>query len=433
MSQGPRIYNLFPLLAGSVRDWEAQLPRIAAMGFDWVFLNPFHYPGFSGSLYAVKDYYRLHLLFQGHSRKPQDELLREFVGMAGEHGLSVMMDLVINHTAKDSELTVAHPEWFAHEADGSLRSPLAVDPDDPAKKTVWGDLAEIDYEGMPDREGLVAWWQELVRHYTGLGFRGFRCDAAYKVPGGVWAEVIGATRALNPEAHFFAETLGCQPPEVAQLHEAGFDYLFNSGKWWGFHAGWLLEQYESYRRIAPSVGFPESHDTERLAAESGGDERISRLRYLFAAFFSAGVMMPMGFEFGFRRKLDVVKTRPDDWEEPLFDLSGFVRAANLMKAGVPVLNEEGTQERFTPPRAPLVGLVRRGVEAPGVAAALVNSDPGHRHDCPRDHLAEAMGVPPGAIREITPLHPPEPPGHGRIHVAPLEMRVFVAEAENVGR
>ena len=43
------------------------------MGFNAVYINPFHYPGFSGSLYAVKDYYRLNPLFRsaepGEDRK----------------------------------------------------------------------------------------------------------------------------------------------------------------------------------------------------------------------------------------------------------------------------------------------------------------------------------------------------------------------------
>ena len=65
MSEGLRIYNLFPTLAGTTRKWAAHLPRIAAMRFNAVYVNPFHYPGFSGSLYAVKDYYRLNPRFRG--------------------------------------------------------------------------------------------------------------------------------------------------------------------------------------------------------------------------------------------------------------------------------------------------------------------------------------------------------------------------------
>ena len=57
------IYNLFPRLAGDMRAWDAHLDRAAEMGFDWVFINPIQYPGFSGSLYAVKDFYRLNPSF----------------------------------------------------------------------------------------------------------------------------------------------------------------------------------------------------------------------------------------------------------------------------------------------------------------------------------------------------------------------------------
>ncbi len=70
-----------------------------------------------------------------------------------------------------------------------------------------------------------------------------------------------------PDLRFFAETLGCTADQVVALADAGFDYIFNSAKWWDFRAPWLLDQYERFRLIAPSIAFPESHDTERLAAE----------------------------------------------------------------------------------------------------------------------------------------------------------------------
>jgi len=50
------IYNLFPLLAGKFTEWDSHLLRASEMGFNWVFVNPVNYPGFSGSLYSVKDY-----------------------------------------------------------------------------------------------------------------------------------------------------------------------------------------------------------------------------------------------------------------------------------------------------------------------------------------------------------------------------------------
>ena len=267
---GPRIYNLFPLLAGPVPAWEGHLGRIAAMGFDWIFVNPFHYPGFSGSLYAVKDYYRLHpLLADGGA---PEMLLGDFTKAAARRGIAAMMDLVINHTAKDSVLVEQHPEWFRREADGELRSPRAIDPVDPRKFTVWGDLAEIDYGNPNTRPALIEYWIDLVKHHLKLGFKGFRCDAAYQVPVEVWQPLVAEAKAIDRDARFFAETLGCTPEQVLGLKDAGFDYLFNSAKWWDFRAPWLLEQYDLYRQVAPTVAFPESHDTERLAMELGDPE-----------------------------------------------------------------------------------------------------------------------------------------------------------------
>jgi starch synthase (maltosyl-transferring) len=423
MNDAPRIYNLFPLLVGHVARWETHLARIAAMGFNWVFVNPFHCPGFSGSLYAVKDYYSLHPIFRGDSDKSDDEILRHFVTSADKHGLRVMMDLVINHTAKDSVLAQAHPEWFAHEEDGSIRSPFAADPDEPdnvAKRTVWGDLGEIDFEHSPDRQGLVRFWQDLVRHYARIGFAGFRGDAAYKVPGEVWGEVIGAAREAAPGTCFFAESLGCQPKEVVQLNAAGFDYLFNSSKWWDFRADWLLEQYETFRHIAPSIAFPESHDTERVAEDSGGDIRVSRMHYLFAAAYSSGLMMPIGYEYGFRRKPHVVESRPQDWEPVHFDLTDFISRVNRMKASTPVLNEEGPQRRITPAGDPVVALLREGETVPGRVLTLINPDPRTRHRFSAAETASMLACEPEAMRELT----PEAASGEWIDLPPLSIRLF---------
>ena len=49
---GPRIYNLFPLLIGRVSAWRAELPRVAELGFDWIYVNPFHETGGSEALAA---------------------------------------------------------------------------------------------------------------------------------------------------------------------------------------------------------------------------------------------------------------------------------------------------------------------------------------------------------------------------------------------
>jgi starch synthase (maltosyl-transferring) len=157
----PLIYNLFQRLVGPDDALGGARPRAAEMGFNWLYLNPWHYPGFSGSLYAPKEFRRLNPLFLPPGA---DERLLEPLGRALgdlERGL-VMMDLVVNHTSKDSPLVDEHPEWYVRDETGEVVSPSWSIRTIPSKVTVWGDLAEIDNEGSPDREALWEYWAELV-------------------------------------------------------------------------------------------------------------------------------------------------------------------------------------------------------------------------------------------------------------------------------
>ena len=442
MTGGPRIYNLFPLLAGAIGDWAQHLPRIARMEFDWVYVNPFHYPGFSGSLYAVKDYDELHPVVRGDATASTDDLVRGFVEQAAAHGCKVMLDLVINHTAKDALLTRSHPEWYLREPDGQLRSPRAVDPVDPRKATVWGDLAEIDYTRPELRPAQIAWWSGLVERWLGLGVAGFRCDAAYQVPADVWQQIIASARAAHPQAIFAAETLGCTVDQIEALGDAGFDYIFNSSKWWNFRDDWLLDQYDQFRHLAPSIAFPESHDTERLCRELGMPprdelERQYRLRYAFAALFSTGVMMPMGYEFGFEKRLHVVDSRPGDWgweaENPRLDLVDFIATTNRARAETRAVNVEGLQRRITAPHCPLVALLRfdaaDGRAADSAAFTIINPDPNRTHGLDPTTLLTQTSGRFEEFEDATPL--PEPkhfrPGE-TLSLEPLELRFFRARA-----
>ncbi len=324
-------------------EWVGWFDHAADLLFDWVYINPFHYPGFSGSLYAVKDYRRLNPLFlprtwpAGEGLAPLDRLVQE----AEKRNLHLMMDLVINHTSKDSVLVAGHPEWFVRDEKGAVKSPSAIDPADARKVTVWGDLAEVDNHRSSGRRQLWAYWEELVRRFARIGFSGFRCDAAYQVPAELWRRLIAAAKKENPGCVFFAETLGCRISEVKALEDAGFDCIADSSKWWNFSDEWCLKQHESFRKLGPSIAFPETHDTERLAAETGGREHVQKQRYLFSAFFSSGILMPMGYEYGARKRLNVVDTTPDDREPPLFDLSDFITEVNRLKRDFPILHAEG--------------------------------------------------------------------------------------------
>ncbi|MDB5589910.1 maltotransferase domain-containing protein [Enterovirga sp.] len=381
---GPRIYNLFPLLVGTVSAWTAELPRIAGMGFDWVYVNPFHEAGFSGSLYATRDVSKLDPRFRDPDGGADDEQIRAFVDAAQGHGLRVMSDLVVNHASKDAVLAGERPDAFLRNMWGELESPYAVDPDDPSKRTVWGDLAEFDYATPAARDFLIGYWDSYIARMQGLGIAGFRCDAAYKVPPEVWTRLISGAKGRDPGCLFAAETLGCSDEEAVATARAGFDYLFNSFAWWDFRKPWALENYERLRLLAPSIAFPENHDMERVAAAFGPEaraeaERALAMRYALAAFFSSGVLMPIGYEWGDRTKLHVVDTTPADRErETGIDISDRIAAINRLKAELPAANVEGAAVKLSALDAPYLALLRTDAGHPegSSSAVLVLANPG---------------------------------------------------------
>ena len=91
-----------------------------------------------------------------------------------------------------------------------------------------------------DPEGLYRYCLSVVEHLLALGFEGFRCDAAYQVPRNFWHRLIGDIKGRHPQTCFVAETLGCSADQTRETARAGFDYVFNSSKWWNFQDWWLI-------------------------------------------------------------------------------------------------------------------------------------------------------------------------------------------------
>lgn len=418
-----RIYNLFPLLVGPLPNWTPHLERAADLGFDWIYVNPIQQSGRSGSLYSIADYFRIDKRFlKPHSRRAPEDQVRDMTGTADKLGMSVMTDLVINHCAVDSDLVREHPEWFKRDGD-RVANPYCLEED--GSRTVWHDLAQLDHQHGSDPEGLLDYCCKVVEHLVGLGFKGLRCDAAYQIPTAFWHRLIERTRAAHPDVIFLAETLGCSPTQTRDTASAGFDYLFNSSKWWDFSSPWLLEQYQLTRDIAPSISFPESHDTERLFAESGHNADALKQRYLFAALFSGGVMMPIGYEYGFNQRLNVVETRPEHWESEAVDLGDFIRRTNAIKAEYSVFQEESLLQRLEHPNPNLLLLWKASTRDQGQALLILNKDPWNRQHFHCDDLYRHIQASPPLL-DVSPEWPmdhlPTPfdfelgPGMGRVLV-----------------
>jgi starch synthase (maltosyl-transferring) len=366
------VYNLFPPLVGQFGAWLPHIERAASMGFDTLFVNPVQLSGSSGSIYSIADYFRINpLLVDPNGHGSAEDQARTAVEQAHGLGLRVLVDLVVNHCAADAELVGRHPEWFRHEPDGSVSHPSCLEG---TQRVVWKDLAQFDHDQTPDSAGLERFCIDVASYLLSLGFDGFRCDAAYQVPPARWRGLVGEMKAQRPDLVFVAETLGCTPEQTRTTAEGGFDWIFNSAKWWDFQSPWLMEQYQLLHDVAPSIGFPESHDTPRLAREVDGNREALEQRYLFSALFAAGCMMPIGYEFGFRRDLHVVHTRPTDWETTGLDLCGYIGTVNTLKRDHAVFGEEGPMAVLSSPGDPVLMLWKATTTASQEALIFLNTD-----------------------------------------------------------
>jgi starch synthase (maltosyl-transferring) len=396
------LYNLFPLLAGPFPRWSEHFSRAAAMGFDWVFVNPIQQLGASRSLYSIADYFRVNPAFlDAQSPASSEEQTRQMLAQGRAAGLKVMIDLVINHCAIDSRLTREHPDWFVRGPAGEIINSSCYHN---GEKVVWEDLAQFDHLHARDSEGLYRYCVSVADHLLQLGFEGFRCDAAYQVPPKFWRRLIREIKSRHPHTVFLAETLGCSADQTKDTASAGFDFVLNSSKWWDFHGWWLIEQYNLVRETTRSISFPESHDTPRLCEELNGNLEGLKQRYLFSALFSAGVMM--GFEYGIRKSLHVIQTTPADWQTNGMNLCPYITKVNAIKNAHPVFHEESPASILPFQNPNILLLWKASAKHRDEALLILNKDLRHHQEFYTDHFRQYVqsGAP---LHDVSPEYPME--------------------------
>jgi len=338
MSIPLKLYNLFPRYYSDFSEWGTNFSHIKKMGFNSIYINPIHYPGFSGSLYAPKDYYTLNVNFidTSDSRSPLEQL-KSIIQEAHNLDLKIIMDLVINHSAKDNPLTIEHSSWYVHDKNNNLVSPGAWEN---GHWNSWGDLAQFDHSDSIDKEQLWQYFLDIILYYSNLGFDGFRADAAYQIPSELWTWLIRNAKSKYPDLIFIAESLGCRLEESIKLAKVDFDYLCNSAKWWDFKESWFIDQYNNIAPYTKSIAFPESHDTIRIATEYEDINAIKRL-ISFTGLISSAWMITSGTEYGWKNKPDALKTTPADQEECNYNFILLITNINKLRDTYSMLNMEG--------------------------------------------------------------------------------------------
>ena len=314
--------------------FSAAIPRLKAirgLGFDIVYLTPIHPVGVTnrkgplGSPYAIADYRAVDPALGG-----MDDL-RRFLAEAHGLGLKVLMDVVFNHSACDSVLLGAHPEWYLHDAEGR-----------PTRKVAdWSDVLDFDFA----HRGLRDYLLETLLYWAEAGFDGFRCDVASLVPLDFWVEARTRLNAKRPliwlaesvESDFvkYLRGAGWSAASDPELHEAfditydydGFGYLkayFRGAVALDAYLRHLLVQESLYPSHAVKARFLENHDQPRAASVFRGTERLMNWT-VFSQLLPGLIFVYMGQECALAGRPDLFAKDPVPWEQGSDDFLAYFR------------------------------------------------------------------------------------------------------------
>lgn len=224
-----QVYNRNHNKSGTFRELIEDLERIKALGVDILYLLPIHPIGIKdkkGSLgcpYSIQDYREI------NKEYGTLEDFQNLIKATHECGMKLMIDVVYNHTSRDSMLLSNHPEWFYKNQNGEFTNRVGD----------WSDITDLDYSNDS------ALWDELIdilKYWAKLGVDGYRCDVASVVPVDFWIRARREISEINPDFIWLAESVDGLFIQGIRTH--GYDVYSDSELYQAFD---ICYDYDVYR------------------------------------------------------------------------------------------------------------------------------------------------------------------------------------------
>jgi starch synthase (maltosyl-transferring) len=272
-------------LGGSIGKWRPHLRRAQSLGFDHLCITPVFAPGATGNVFLAADAERAAPCLG--RIESADQAVAAIADLCREQSLTLILDVVLDRVAVDSLLARTLPTRAPYGGGVGL---------DPRQDPAAAHTAYLRFDGR-DIEVLTRFWADRLRRLRDSGAGGFRLLGIDRLPVSALADI----RREIPFAAFLAWTPGIARDRLSRLAHIGLDGVFASTPWWDGKASWYAEEHRALRRIASAICPAETPFGER-AAERGITH--SRRMLKIAAATGDGLLVPMGFEFGARNRLD---------------------------------------------------------------------------------------------------------------------------------
>lgn len=317
--------------SGTLQTAAKDLPRIAQMGFDVVYLTPISPIGLTfrkgknNALQAGADDpgspYGIGSQAGGHDAIHPDlgdfSDFDAFVRQARCLGMEVALDIALQ-CSPDHPWVKQHPDWFTQRPDGSIAYA-----ENPPKK--YQDIYPLNFDRDP--EGIYRAIRDLLEVWVEHGVTIFRVDNPHTKPVAFWQRLLAEFRQTHPEVLFLAEAF-TRPAMMRTLAQVGFHQSYTYFAWRNDKAE--LESYfhevawDSSAYMRPSF-WPTTHDILTQPMVEGGEAAFG-LRAVLAATGSPLWGIYNGYELvenvqrpGFEEQIDNEKYqyKPRDYSSPL--------------------------------------------------------------------------------------------------------------------
>ncbi len=296
-------YELFPRSWGGLDGVLAELPQLAALGFDVIYLPPIHpigvtnrkgrndapsaAPGDPGSPWAIGGDGGGHTAV--HPELGTIDDFDRLVAGAAANGLELALDFAIQCSADHPWLT-EHPEWFHRRPDGTLKYA-----ENPPKR--YQDIYNVDF-GCADWQALWRALRDVVLFWVDHGVQIFRVDNPHTKPVAFWDWLIDEVHERDPDVIFLAEAF-TRPAMMRELAKIGFSQSYTYFTWKN-HRAELTEYVEELahspmREYFRPNFFVNTPDILHEYLQTGGTAAFA-IRLTLAATLSPTYGIYSGFE-----------------------------------------------------------------------------------------------------------------------------------------